>query len=58
MLIINPKQDLLYRIESCRKKMIELAKERSLASIEVVQLSWELDSLLNEYQLTEKRDGN
>jgi hypothetical protein len=40
---------LLEEIELSRKKMLALAKEKSLFSIEVVEISQYLDDLLNRY---------
>lgn len=51
-------EELLLHIESCRNKMIELARENSLFSQEVVTISSELDELLNKYEkvrLTRKK---
>ncbi|WP_349409158.1 aspartyl-phosphate phosphatase Spo0E family protein [Pseudalkalibacillus sp. SCS-8] len=42
-------QFLLSEIETSRKKMLSLAKEKPLFSSEVVEISQYLDDLLNRY---------
>ncbi|WP_419160684.1 Spo0E family sporulation regulatory protein-aspartic acid phosphatase [Rossellomorea sp. BNER] len=42
--------DLLIRIEECRTRMITLALQSSFANAKVVEVSNELDRLLNQFQ--------
>lgn len=43
-------EDLLEEIESCRKKLVLLSNGQALSSREVVEVSAELDHLLNRYE--------
>ncbi|MYL34951.1 Spo0E family sporulation regulatory protein-aspartic acid phosphatase [Pontibacillus yanchengensis] len=43
-------KDLLEEIESCRKKLVHLSNGRALSSREIVEVSAELDNLLNLYE--------
>jgi hypothetical protein len=55
---IQPKQ-LLLDIENVRKNMIEHAKHSSFTNKSVVDLSIQLDRLLNKYdQITAKKSSN
>ncbi len=41
--------DLLFRIENLRRSMIEVAIEKGFSSKESIEISQELDGLLNKY---------
>ena len=47
---IKVEKRLLRKIEALRKKLYRTAKSRSLVDEEVVELSQELDEVLNQYQ--------
>jgi hypothetical protein len=49
---------LLERIEICRRKMVELAVTTSFTNYQVVELSVELDMLLNDYNLLMNKGSN
>lgn len=48
------KELLLKKIEQRRKEMMELGKTRSFVDERVVQISYQLDQLLNKYQVIAK----
>jgi len=48
------KELLLKKIEQRRKEMMELGKTRSFVDERVVQISYQLDQLLNKYQVIVK----
>ncbi|WP_226578200.1 Spo0E family sporulation regulatory protein-aspartic acid phosphatase [Halobacillus litoralis] len=47
---LTDKDPQLTRVEYLRKKMTEVALEKGFSSVESVQISQELDALLNELQ--------
>ena len=49
--------DLLSRIESLRRSMIEVANEKGFSSNESIEVSSELDNLLNQYEKTKDLDN-
>jgi len=51
---INVEKRLLKKIEVLRRKLYRYATTRSLVDDEVVELSQELDHLLNQYQRLDK----
>ena len=48
------KELLLKKIEQRRNEMMELGKTRSFVDERVVQISYQLDQLLNKYQVIAK----
>lgn len=46
---------LLYEIEQCRSLMMDLANQTSLSSHHVIEVSTQLDDLLNEYDKYKKQ---
>ncbi|MFJ8066517.1 aspartyl-phosphate phosphatase Spo0E family protein [Psychrobacillus sp. NPDC096426] len=46
---------LLKKVELTREKMIQVALEKGVSDKETIELSKELDRLLNEYEIKEKR---
>lgn len=53
---LNP-ADLLNRIESLRRNMIEVANEKGFSSNESIEISRKLDNLLNQYEKTKGLDN-
>jgi len=53
---LNP-EELLVKIESHRSKMVELGLASSFLDERVVQISYELDILLNKYQAVTCKTG-
>ena len=53
---LNP-ADLLNRIECLRRSMIEIATNKGFASNESIEVSRELDNLLNQYEKTKGLDN-
>lgn len=49
--------DLLNRIESLRRSMIEVAIDKGFSSSESIEISRELDSLLNQYEKVKSLDN-
>ena len=47
---------LLKKVELTREKMIQVALEKGVSHKETIELSKELDRLLNEYETEEKLD--
>jgi len=47
-------KELCKRIETTRKQMTELSREKSFCDIEVIEISQKLDALLNEYERLKK----
>ncbi|MCR2823755.1 aspartyl-phosphate phosphatase Spo0E family protein [Lederbergia panacisoli] len=50
-------EDLLVKIESNRRKMVELGLSSSFLDERVVKMSYELDKLLNKYDAVAYRTG-
>ncbi|GAA4071226.1 MAG TPA: aspartyl-phosphate phosphatase Spo0E family protein [Bacilli bacterium] len=48
--------DLLNRIESLRRSMIEVAIDKGFSSNESIEISRELDNLLNQYEKVKSLD--
>ncbi len=53
---LNP-ADLLNRIEILRRSMIEVAIDKGFSSTESIEISRELDNLLNQYEKTKGLDN-
>lgn len=53
---LNP-ADLLNRIEILRRSMIEVAVDKGFSSTESIEISRELDNLLNQYEKTKGIDN-
>lgn len=50
------RQALLEEIELCRKKMVNLAYATSLSNHEVIKVSKQLDTLLNQYDCYDEKN--
>lgn len=48
-------ESILKRVEKTREKMIQSALEKGVSDKDTIQLSKELDNLLNEFQCLEKQ---
>lgn len=53
---LNP-ADLLNRIETLRRNMIEVANNKGFSSNESIEISRELDNLLNQYEKIKALDN-